>query len=142
TGDSEMEVLSIGMEGLARVTRGDIADGMRLLDESTTAALAGECRDLSVVGTACCYLISACERVRDFERASQWCDRVRDFCRRWRFRAMFTTCRLQYATTLMFRGAFDEAESELEAAGSELEAVRPAAGPAVWVRLGELRRRQ
>ena len=138
----ELEVLSLGLEGLARVSEGDVRDGMRLLDEATVAALGGDVKDLMAVGQSCCYLIHACERVRDFERAGQWCERVREFCERWRYATLFTVCRTQYASVLMHRGDWAAAETELLAAMDELEANRPAAIAPGIVRLAELRRRQ
>lgn len=142
TGSLDVEVLALAIEGLARVSQGEIADGMHLLDEATTAALAGEVSDLNAIGTTCCYLIHACERVRDYDRATQWCLRVRDFCRRWRFTSMFTVCRTQYASVLIHRGAWVEAETELNAATDEIRATRPFGVASGLVRLAELRRRQ
>lgn len=142
TNSSDVEVLSLAMEGLARVSEGEVASGMGLLDEATAAALGGDVRDLNAVGVSCCYMIHACERVRDYERASQWCLRVREFCRRWRFTSMFTVCRMQYASVLMHRGELDQAEKELLAAIEELQATRPAAIAPGIARLAEVRRRQ
>lgn len=76
----ELEMLGLGLEGRALVSDGELEEGMRRLDEATTVALAGEASLLYCVAWACCYLISACERVRDFDRAAQWCARVGDFC--------------------------------------------------------------
>lgn len=141
-GPPDLEVLGLAMEGLARVSEGDVPGGMRLLDEATVAALSGELSDLNIVGTACCYMIHACERVRDLERAAQWCQRVQEFCSKWNFTQMFTVCRTQYASVLMLQGEWSKAESELEAAADELRAHRPASISAAIIRLAELRRRQ
>ena len=46
--------------------------GLRRLDEATATALAGERYRPEVVGFTCCYVLNACETVRDFDRASQW----------------------------------------------------------------------
>jgi hypothetical protein len=32
-----------------------------------------------LIGLASCYLIAACERIHDYERAAQWCDRLNAF---------------------------------------------------------------
>lgn len=138
----DLEVLSLGLEGLARVSQGEVRDGMRLLDEATVGALGGDVKELMAVGQSCCYLIHACERVRDFERAGQWCGKVREFCERWHYTTMFTVCRTQYASVLMHRGEWPAAEAELLAAIAELRENRPAAVAPGVVRLAELRRRQ
>jgi LuxR family maltose regulon positive regulatory protein len=76
----EIEMLGLGLEGRALVSEGHLEEGMRSLDEATTVALQGEARLLYCVAWACCYVISACERVRDYERATQWCGRAGEFC--------------------------------------------------------------
>jgi DNA-binding CsgD family transcriptional regulator len=138
----DVEMLGRALEGLARVSQGQVRDGMRLLDEATAAVVAGEVADRQAIGLACCYLIFACERVRDYPRAAQWCDRVKQFCRRWRFTMLFAVCRTQYAGVLMWRGQWAEAERELQAAAQELTAIRPALASAATARLADLRRRQ
>jgi DNA-binding CsgD family transcriptional regulator len=137
----ELEMLGLGLEGRALVSDGELEEGMRRLDEATTVALAGEARLLYCVAWACCYLISACERVRDFDRAAQWCARVGDFCGRHDI-FLLNTCRAHYATVLSWQGRWDEAESQLTAAVSGLQAARPPMVGDAIARLGELRRRQ
>jgi LuxR family maltose regulon positive regulatory protein len=137
----ELEMLGLGLEGRALVSDGELEEGMRRLDEATTVALAGEARLLYCVAWACCYLISACERVRDFDRAAQWCARVGDFCGRHDI-FLLNTCRAHYASVLSWQGRWDEAESQLTAAVGGLEASRPPMVGDAIARLGELRRRQ
>ena len=119
-----------------------VAEGMGRLDEVNAAILAGELKDPVVIGLSSCYLIAACERVRDYDRAVQWCARLKVFCEKWGLRPLFAVCRTQYATICMWRGTWLEAEQELIAAGEELAASRPAMSPDAIVRLAELRRRQ
>jgi LuxR family maltose regulon positive regulatory protein len=138
----DLETVGLALEGLALVSQGQVVDGMSRLDESTATAVSGEVTDPNAIGTACCYLIHACERVRDYSRAAQWCERVKELCRRWRIPSLFAVCRTHYATVLMWRGAWAEAEEELSAATRELAATRPPMVVEGLVRLGELRRRQ
>jgi DNA-binding NarL/FixJ family response regulator len=138
----DLEMVGLALEGLALVSQGQVAEGMSRLDEATTTAVSGEATDPNAIGTACCYLIHACERVRDYSRAAQWCERVKELCRRWRFQSLFAVCRTHYATVLMWRGAWADAERELAAATRELAATRPPMMVEGIVRLGELRRRQ
>jgi len=104
-------------------------------------ALAGEARLLYCVAWACCYLISACERVRDYERAAQWCSRVGEFCGQHDI-FLLNTCRAHYASVLSWQGRWEEAESQLSAAVGGLESSRPPMVSDALARLGELRRRQ
>lgn len=140
--DVDHEMLAGAIEGLAMVTAGDVRDGMRRLDASAAAALGGEMADLAAMSVTCCYVIQACEKVRDFGRATEWCGRFEEMCTRWRLGTFLTFCRIQRGTVLLWRGAWREAEDELLAALVDFERVRPTARPAALVRLGELRRRQ
>ena len=138
----DAEVLATAMSGLALVMSARPEPGFALLDEAAAAALAGDISDPYAAGLTCCYLISACDRVRDYDRAAQWCARLREFSTRQRFAILMTTCRLQYGSVLISRGEWAEAESELNAAIADLRVVRPVVLPAAYARLGELRRRQ
>ena len=140
-GAPELEMLGLGLEGRALVSDGELEEGMRRLDEATTVALDGEARLLYCVAWACCYLISACERVRDYERAAQWCARVGEFCGQHDI-FLLNTCRAHYASVLSWQGRWDEAESQLSAAVEGLQASRPPMVGDALARLGELRRRQ
>jgi LuxR family transcriptional regulator, maltose regulon positive regulatory protein len=140
-GAPELEMLGLGLEGRALVSGGELEEGMRRLDEATTVALDGEARLLYCVAWACCFLISACERVRDYERAAQWCARVGEFCGQHDI-FLLNTCRAHYASVLSWQGRWDEAESQLSAAVEGLQASRPPMVGDALARLGELRRRQ
>jgi DNA-binding CsgD family transcriptional regulator/thioredoxin-like negative regulator of GroEL len=141
-GDQSVEFTGLALEGLSRVSTGDIAGGMRCLDEATVAATSGDVKELHAVGLVCCWQIFACERVRDYDRAAQWCARVAEFSRRWGLHPLSSICRTQYAGVLIWRGDWEGAEKELSLAAREMKRARPAStGPAV-ARLGELRLRQ
>ena len=141
-GAVDYEMVGRALHGFARVTAGSVEEGLQELDEVNAAVLAGEMSDRVLIGLACCYLIAACERIRDYERAVQWCDRLKAFCAKWGLRPLFAVCRTQYASVCMWRGAWEEAERELTSAADELAACRPAMTGEGLVRLGELRRRQ
>jgi ATP/maltotriose-dependent transcriptional regulator MalT len=141
-GEVDLEMLAQSSLGYATVCEGDVAEGMRLLDEATAAAVAGEMTDPDAIVTTCCYLISACERVRDYDRAAQWCERAMRLADRWSYRFMFAYCRSHYAGVLIWRGDWPGAEAELEAATGELATTFPAMAAEGVARLAELRLRQ
>jgi len=141
-GNVNLEMLGRAVQGLALVASGAVAEGMRGLDEVNAAVVAGELTDLVSIGMSCCYMLAACERVRDYDRAVQWCTRLKAFCAKWGLRPLFAVCRTQYASICLWRGTWDEAEQELSAASQELAASRPAMTGEALVRLAELRRRQ
>jgi DNA-binding CsgD family transcriptional regulator len=140
-GDVDLEMTAVALDGLARVSAGEIADGMARLDEATAAATAGEMRDPIAIGFSCCYLIFACERVRDFERAGQWCERVARMAEGWNIQALRAVCRAHYGTVLVLRGEWSSAEAVLSEAAAVM-ASRPGEASDALARLAELRRRQ
>ncbi len=138
----DIELSGLGLEGLALASQGNVADGIRLLDEASAAAMAGEMSELWTAGRTCCYMITACERVRDLERAHQWSQRMLEFAKRWRIQDLFAVCRAHYAAILVLRGAWEEADAVFETALRELRARRPGIAFEALVRRADLRRRQ
>jgi DNA-binding CsgD family transcriptional regulator len=141
-GDADVEMMALSLEGLALVTQGAVGEGMPRLDEAATAALAGEMVNPLAIGITCCHLVTACELVRDFGRAAEWCERVREYAARVNFTVLLSVCRTQHAGVLMWGGAWADAETELEQAIRHLAGARPAMQEQPLVRLAELRRRQ
>lgn len=141
-GDADAEMMALSLEGLARVMRGAVDDGMRQLEEAATAALSGDMTSPLAIGISCCHLVTACEIVRDFGRAAEWCDRVKEFSARVSWRVLSSVCRIQHAAVLMWGGAAADAEAELEQAVRHLAGARPSMQEQALVRLAELRRRQ
>jgi len=139
--DVNVEMVCVALEGLTLVAEGEIDEGMRRLDEATTAAVAGEVTSVRFAETICCHLIDACQRVRDLERAGEWCRRVEEMSSRYADTEMFCTCRLHYADVLVWQGEWGEAEEMLTAACRDLGGVPRKVVEGI-VRLADLRRRQ
>jgi len=136
-----LEMFALAVEGLALVIEGEVADGMGCLDEATAAALAGEFEEIVAAGWTFCFLLNACERVRDYERAAEWCRKVEEFSRRMKTNFVTLACRAHYGAGLTGHGQWREAERSLtEATG--LGAERPSWSGLAIVRLADLRRRQ
>jgi LuxR family transcriptional regulator, maltose regulon positive regulatory protein len=139
----DLEMVGLALEGLALVTEGRVEDGMRCLDEAAVAALGGEVREHVARTWSLCYLIYACERARDFDRAAQWCKRMEELSTRIVYHLGMGACRAHYAHVLILRGEWEPAEAELARAATDLErSNRLPATAESDVRLGELRRRQ
>ena len=138
----ELQMMGLAHEGLARVAEGDVAEGMSRLDEAAAAALGGEFAEIWAIGWSCCCLIQACEQVRDYGRAGQWCRKLEEWSERMDVQFLNRVCRAHYAGVLIWRGTWIAAEQELTDAADRLAEMRPPMAAEAVVRLGELRRRQ
>jgi len=128
--------------GFIWVTEGKILEGMKLLDEAAILATTATSLDFNLITVTCCFLIDACSRVRDYERASQWCKQVKEISTKRNHKVMFANCRNLYASLLICKGDWKEAEEELMAATIELKKYRSIIVSSSTVRLADLRRRQ
>ena len=138
----DLQMMGLAGEGFVLVAEGDVEPGMRRLDEAAAAALGGEFREIWTVGWAVCLLIQACEQVRDYDRAGQWCRRLEEWSTRVDVIFFNRVCRAHYAGVLMWRGTWVEAEQELIECADRLAEMRPPMAAEAVVRLAELRRRQ
>jgi DNA-binding CsgD family transcriptional regulator len=141
-GSRDVEMQALAYEGLGLVSEGLIAEGMRKLDESGTAAISGELSGVDEAGTIACCLIAACERVRDIGRAAEWCERLKELCQGWSFELMIAVCRTHYGSTLVSRGRWREAEREFHAAIAGFGHPHRGQAAEAHVRLADLRVRQ
>jgi DNA-binding CsgD family transcriptional regulator/tetratricopeptide (TPR) repeat protein len=141
-GVPDLEAVGLALEGITVVRRGSVDNGMRLLDEASAIAAGEELRLPISHGWALCYLISACEGVGDFPRATQWCETAIGIADRWHARQMMGICRSAYGNVLATNGDWAAADLELTAAVGDLEASRPGMAAGGLARLGELRARQ
>jgi len=141
-GSVDGEMMATGIKGMILTTEGKITEGMNYLDEATLMATSAEVNDVSLAGITCCLLIDACQRIRDYERAGQWCNKVKELANRWHFDALFSSCRTNYASVLIWKGDWEAAEQELLLAAKELEQLRPTQISMCLAQLADLRRRQ
>ncbi len=141
-GGFDVEMTARTLQGLALVSLGRVQEGTKLLDEGTAAVTGGELQDPLAIGSCCCNMIIACERVRDFDRAAQWCERLAAYCERTSQRPLLALCRAHHGTVLTSWGEWGEAEAALEWATSELSTLRPPLAAYARARLADLRRRQ
>ena len=138
----DLEMLGLALHGSTLVSRADVAEGMRCLDEATAAALEGDATIPISSAWACCFLVSACEAVLDYDRANEWCDRISEFADRYGSRYMLAFCRAEYGAVHLWRGRWSEAEALLVASIEDFSVLRPAWVGSPLVVLADLRRRQ
>jgi LuxR family transcriptional regulator, maltose regulon positive regulatory protein len=141
-GVPDLEMLGLSLHGSVRVGRGEVDEGMALLDEAAVMALGGDAVIPISCAWTCCFLVSGCETVRDFPRAFQWCDRIAEFAARYGSCYMLGFCRAHYGAVYLWRGRWGEAETELTGAVEAYARSRPAFVASALGGLAELRRRQ
>ena len=139
---SDLEMLGLALEGATLVGCAQVEEGMRLLDEATAVALADEA-EIPIAGAwTCCLLVSACMRVLDYRRASEWSDRIAEFADRYGSRYMLAFCRAEYGSVHLWHGRWSEAEALLQASFEDYTRSRPAWASSPLLALAELRRLQ
>jgi ATP/maltotriose-dependent transcriptional regulator MalT len=139
-GDAAAEVMTQTFLGLIEVSAGRLRAGFELLDGGTAAAMAGEVDALTALDVYC-VLLTACERVRDFDRVDQWAGRVLSMASEVGSDAFATFARTQYANLRIWRGQWAEAERELDRILVDAEN-RPMTAAMGMLLRASLRRRQ
>jgi hypothetical protein len=119
-GDPDVEAVALMQEGAALVTKGEVREGMGLIDQATIAAVAGEL-SLKVTGIIYCSTISACRDIADYGRASEWTEAALRWCERQAVGGFPGICRVHRAEILELRGALGRAEQEARLAHDELQ---------------------
>jgi class 3 adenylate cyclase len=140
-GEADLQALGLSREGHARVARGEVADGLALLDEATAAAVAGE---LSPYATfvVYCAAVAVCRDLTDYGRAAQWTQAARRWCERRAVSGFPGVCRVYHAEILRLRGDWEAAERDVRAACGELRGAGwDTVAGAGFCELGEIRMR-
>ncbi len=138
----DLEMLGLALQGASLVACAQVEEGMRCLDEATAAALVGDATVPISSAWTCCFLVTACTAVLDYERAFEWCDRIAEFAERYGSRYMLAFCRAEYGAVHLWRGRWADAETLLESSIDDFSNSRPAWAEGPLVGLAELRRRQ
>ena len=137
-GDPDLMALAIQDEGLTLVAQGHYSEGMALLDQATVAALSGELRPFST-GVIYCNVISTCEEMADYKRASEWTEASRRWCERQTIRGFPGMCRVHRAGVIRLSGDWLEAEQEARDAYAEVRDFRADYAAEALYQIGEIR---
>ena len=118
--DPDLELRALAQLGFARVSGGEVDEGLAQLDEAMAAATSGEPASLETFADICCTLMLACEQAGDMERPQQWSAVLEDFVRKYDHVVLLAFCRTCCADVFAANGRVDAAEGELVAAIKEL----------------------
>src|SRR5829696_8686838 len=111
--DADLEFCALAYRGMSLVLRGQVADGMRWVDEAAIAATTGEVRDHLVVGEIYCKMLLCCEVTVDVRRAQQWLKTAEARSHRSNDLWISAICRMHYGGILTAAGRWQEAEEAL-----------------------------
>lgn len=118
-GDRNLQALGLHEQGRILVQRGDVEEGLALLDEAIVGAVSGEL-DPPTTATVYCNAINVCQELTDYQRASQWTEAAKRWCERLAISGFPGICRVRRAEITRLRGAWREAEQEARRAVEEL----------------------
>jgi DNA-binding CsgD family transcriptional regulator/tetratricopeptide (TPR) repeat protein len=140
--DPDLHFCALAYEGAGLVLQGQVAAGMRRIDEAAVAALHGEVRDHVVVGEIYCKMLLCCEVVLDVRRAEQWAAVANRVGRASNDLWVSGICLMHLGGVLIAAGRWREAEDRLVASLRIHDAGMRALRSGTAVRLGDLRTRQ
>lgn len=132
-GDPDLGALALNTMGICMVNDGRVAEGLRLIDEATVPAVAGEVGP-ETAGAVYCATIGTCTGLGEWTRAVQWTEAQDRWCKREHINGFPGMCRLHRAEIKRLNGSWLEAEAEARRATDELPGFLPAAvGSALYV---------
>ncbi|HSL65490.1 MAG TPA: adenylate/guanylate cyclase domain-containing protein [Gaiellaceae bacterium] len=138
-GDRDTQVLSLVGKGRALIRRGDVDDGLALLDEATAT-----CGHLNAFATGLvhCVAISSYQDVGDFRRAAECTVAANRWCDALDVTGYPGSCRVHRAEMLRLRGEWPQAEELAQAACEEVQQFDRRAAAGGHYEIGEIRRRR
>jgi len=130
-GDRSLHALGLQDKGRFLVATGRIDEGMALVDEAMVAAVAGEL-STDATGRSYCNMLSICDQVADYQRASEWSAAAEAWCEQHSDSAYPGVCRIFRAELKWLRGDWPSAVTDLDRAMSELNGFTPIVGAALY----------
>ncbi len=138
--DRDLQALAMHDIGRMLVSKGELAQGMALIDEAMAAAVSGELGP-RVTGRIYCNMMGTCEKLADYQRAAEWSEAARRWCEPHAGSGYPGICRVHRAEIMRLRGAWSDAETEALHAAQELQGVYHIAAGEAFYEIGEIRLR-
>ena len=140
TGDTSLHALGLTLQGYLLVRRGELSQGLRMLDEGMTAAVSGTVAPFPT-SWIFCRMIDSCQLLGDYRRAGEWLDEIDS--------SPITPCITSYSAdcdthrtqVLVGRGAWPEAERLARRACAGMEKFALDHAGLAFYELGEVRLR-
>ncbi len=139
TSDGNLEVLALQDKGRFLVATGQVDEGMPLMDEAMTAAVAGDVNP-GTVGRSYCNMLAVCDQTGDIRRAAEWSEAAERWCEENESSPYPGICRIFKAEITWLNGDWVKAETEVKRASGELGLYTDISGEA-WYQYGLMRLR-
>jgi class 3 adenylate cyclase len=140
-GDRDTQVLALVGKGRAFVQRGEVEQGLAILDEASTSAVSGELRPFAT-GLVYCVTITSCQDVGDYRRAAEWTEAASRWCEQADMNGFPGACRIHRAEIMRLRGDWPQAEKTALAACDEVQDFDRHVTAGGYYEIGEIRRRR
>jgi len=108
-GIPDLQAIGLTLGGYVRVRRGEVAQGMAMIDEGMTWAVGGQVAPVPAQ-LVFCRTISTCYELGDYRRAAEWMDAVAECFERTGITSFPGDCETHRIGILIGRGAWSEAE--------------------------------
>ena len=138
--DRDLHMLALQDSGRILVSQGRVTEGMAAIDEAMAAATSGQLGPRTS-GRVFCNMMSTCEKLADYRRASEWNEAAREWCVPHAQSGYPGICQVHRAQLLRLRGSWAEAEAEARHASEELEDFLSDAASQAYYELGEIKLR-
>jgi DNA-binding NarL/FixJ family response regulator len=138
--DADLMAAARHLQGRALIQRGDVAAGLRCLDETMLAVVAGELLPI-MTGLMYCAVIDTCRRVYALGRAREWTVAFSSVCHQQPDMLAFTgVCHVHRAELLQMQGAWSDALAEVCRACERAQGPERTAPAAAHYQRGEIHR--
>ena len=137
------DLIAMGLQcqGGILVARGEMAEGLGLLDEAMCAVTAGELSAM-FTGWIYCQVLVRCMDIADLRRAAEWTDAAMAWCASLPAATPYHgLCRVHQAEVMSLRGAWSQAEAEARRTCEETLSSYPGVAAEAFYLTGEIRRR-
>ncbi|MPZ73010.1 MAG: hypothetical protein GEU74_07230 [Nitriliruptorales bacterium] len=139
-GDRDLQAYGLLVRGRVLVLKGEVEEGLSLLDEATVAAVSGDI-GAQPTGIIYCIAIGTTASLADYSRAGEWTEASKRWCERQSISGFPGVCRVHRAEIMRLRGSWREAEQETRRALTELENFNLEFAAEGFYELGEVRLR-
>jgi ATP/maltotriose-dependent transcriptional regulator MalT len=118
--DPDLELAALSRVGLAKITLGQVDEGLGHLDQAMAAATGEEAATFEAVARTCCSLVLACDLAGDDDRVRHWGKVMEGYAHRHDELPLLTFCPTCEADLLTSGDRPGESEAELVHALAEL----------------------